>query len=115
MPHNDTRTFAVSFTASSNSTGTAEILELPEGGPFIVQRVSIFGESGASGAIELQVFEGESPVVPEQGTIALTPNYHPLPVNTELGVGDVVEARWQNTGGTDREVTVAVTGEYVNR
>jgi len=115
MPHTDTRTFAVSFTASSNSTGTAEILELPEGGPFVTERVSIFGEAGSSGQVKLQVFEGESPLVPEQGKVALTPNYHPLPVTTELRVGDVVEARWENTSGTDREVTVAVTGEYVIR
>jgi len=111
MPHATTETYAVSFDATGNSSGTETVLEVTQGGTFNLERVTVFGEAGAQGGVEIQVFQGEAPVVPKQGVLALSPNYHPLPVERELGPGDELEVRWENTSATERSITVAASGQ----
>jgi hypothetical protein len=111
MSEHTTETYAVVFTATSNSEGSAEVLAVPQGGSFDVDAVKVYGELVGSENVTVGTFTGESRLAPTNADVALTANELVLPADTTLFPGDTVQARWENTSGTDRTITVVVIGE----
>jgi len=103
-------TFAGTFTASAGTTERVIVTERPEGEDFKIERVEIIIEAGASNAVTVGTFIGESRLAPADGPVASGGKVFRLPVDATLSPTGSVAARYQNPTSTAREVQVLVLG-----
>lgn len=104
-------TFATTFVASSNSTGTVEVFRNTEGQAVDLDRVTMFKENAAIGDLTVGTFAGEKRLAPDNENLALGPNPVEMEIDEPVGPDGTVEARFINTGGNAPGVTVIVHGQ----
>lgn len=106
-------TFATTFTAESNSTGVADVFETEEGPEVMLDRVTMYKGGDSIGDVTVGAFVGEKRLAPDNANLAVGPSPVDLEVDEPVGPGSGVEARWVNTSGTARGITVIVHGTKV--
>lgn len=104
-------TFATTFTAESNDTGEVEVFTNTEGMEVQLDRVSMYKSGLETGNVLVGVFAGEKRLAPDNGPLAVGLVPFEMDVDDPIGPDATVEARWENTSGNDRGVTVVVHGQ----
>jgi hypothetical protein len=77
---------------------------------FLLLEVDVQAASDPSGELETRVFRGESPVAPLQDTATLVTDETLLDAEAPYQKGDTLQVRVENTGSTDRTVSVLARG-----
>jgi len=106
-------TFVGTFTASPSTTERVTVTERPEGEDFKIERVEIIIEAGASNAVSVGTFIGESRLAPADGPVASGGKVFRLPVDDTLSPTAPITARYVNNSGTSRDVQVLVVGSVL--
>lgn len=115
MPHR-TQAFTETFTSSANTTDQENtVFTNNEARTLEVVEVKIAIESGAGSAVGVAVFHGEDRMAPEDGPVDIAGEVVSIPCNAEVGPGNDVVARHDNSSATARDVTVLVVTEMTPR
>jgi len=105
-------TFTTTFTAESNASGKAEVFANTEGPAFQVDRVTMYKNGGNVGEVKVGTFVGERRLAPDNAPLAVGRNPVSMEAEESVGPDATVEARYENTSGSDRDVVVLVHGMY---
>jgi hypothetical protein len=101
-------TFISVFTAGANSSGTETLITSDYGVDIEVEEVEVTIEADATTGVSVGVYRGESRLAPKDGDVAGGGEQFSLRAEASVGPSDSLEARWQNTTGTGREVIILV-------
>jgi hypothetical protein len=110
MTHDET--FVTQFDAGANSDGVATVFESVQGPPVRIESVTLYREGSAVGPVTVGVYAGERRLAPSNEDLAVFDEPVTIDTSAEIGPDSTLEARWENTSGTARGVSVVV---YANR
>jgi hypothetical protein len=106
-------TFALTFNAPANSSGTETVFELPQGSAFACERVDCIIGSGAPLSVTLAILQGQSRLAPANGAVAGGGKVFELRAEATISPGNEITAKFQNPDTEAYAMLVLLHGEYV--
>jgi hypothetical protein len=103
-------TFAGSTTVTAGTEAAVLDVTVDRVQTFLLLEVTVQSVGDPSGELEARVFRGESPIAPLQATATLVTDEILLDAEAAYQKGDTLQVRVENTGASDRTVSVLARG-----